>query len=109
MSAVKCGSVAIVRLLLDKKASYKCAFWENGRTSLSYAVIGGHEAVVSLLLDRKSVLDRAPRHGLSAPPLFYAVERCCLYSMIQLLLDRGACINSTKEEKHDDRTIYTTL
>lgn len=60
--AVYFGVVAVIKLLLEKRADVDVKD-ENERTPLSYAAENGHEAVVKLLLDKQTDVDSAYGYG----------------------------------------------
>ncbi|WHZ11666.1 MAG: ankrin repeat domain-containing protein [Burkholderiaceae bacterium] len=82
MAALK-GELAMVQQLIAKGADINKPGW----TPLHYAATGGHDAIVSLLLDHSAYIDAESPNGTTPLMMaaFYGTS-----STVNLLLDQGA-------------------
>lgn len=96
LRAIRVGNEDDVWLLLTRSDVEQFSVNdEQGQSSLSRAVMDGHEGVVRILLSRiKNSLDLEARDASGAMLLMRAVESGNV-AMVKLLLDKGANIDAT--------------
>jgi ankyrin repeat protein len=100
--ACQYGRTDVVAFLLDCGVPIDAIVRHDGQMGLHWAALGGHAAVVALLLERHALVDVADRtyrgtpltwalHGWSDPP--YGTSRDRYYDVVARLVHAGAAVN----------------
>ncbi|GIZ46777.1 hypothetical protein CKM354_000988900 [Cercospora kikuchii] len=93
------GHDAIVKTLLGAGLNVNDKR-RDGRTALMQAAIRGHVAVVKVLLDAGAVVDLLDKCGRSALLLALQGGHADAVEVIELLIQRGACVNARTRKGH---------
>lgn len=101
LRAAETGSQDDVWLLLTRADIEVGSKDEYGRTALSLAVIGGHEAIVKILLARGAKPDSSLHYGSGGyETLLMTAARKGYKGIVKLLLDNGAKVDSEDKAHH---------